>query len=106
MRNQSLKIENARYVVTVDTQRRIIQDGSILIEGGRISGVGKAADLAGPRADLVIDARHRGVTPGFFIGHVHISYPHAVRCIFPDDLGSQLVQVVKLLADMTESAEN
>src|SRR5439155_636971 len=105
MRDQSLKIENARYVVTVDTQRRIIQDGSILIEGGRIRGVGKAADLEGARADRVIDAWHRVVTPGFFNGHMHISYAHAVRGIFPDDLGSPLVHVFNLQAAMTEEEE-
>src|SRR5213594_712303 len=105
MRDQSVKIENARYVVTVDTQRRIIQDGSILIEGGRISGVGKAADLEGARADRLIDARHRVVTPGFFNGHMHISYAHAVRGIFPDDLGSPLVHVFNLQAAMTEEEE-
>src|SRR5207249_2340943 len=98
MRDQSLKIENARYVVTVDTQRRIIQ-------GGRIRGVGKAADLEGARADRVIDARHRVVTPGFFNGHMHISYAHAVRGIFPDDLGSPLVHVFNLQAAMTEEEE-
>src|SRR5438552_16007980 len=105
MRDQSLKIENARYVVTVDTQRRIIQDGSILIEGGRIRGVGKAADLEGARADRVIDARHRVVTPGFFNGHMHISYAHAVRGIFPDNLGSPLSHVFKLQMAMTEEEE-
>src|SRR5205823_14868618 len=101
MRDQSLKIENARYVVTVGTQRRIIQDGSILIEGGRISDVGKAADLAGARADRLIDARHRVVTPGFFNGHMHISYAHAVRGIFPDDLGSPLAHRSNLQAAMS-----
>src|SRR5207244_2109113 len=75
------------------------------IEGGRISGVGKAADLAGARADRVIDARHRVVTPGFFNGHMHISYAHAVRGIFPDDLGSPLVHVFNLQAAMTEEEE-
>lgn len=102
---ESLKIENARYVVTVDRQRRIIQDGSILVEGGRISGVGRAAELAGARADRVIDGRHRVVTPGFFNGHMHISYAHAVRGIFPDDLGSPLVHVFALQAAMTEEEE-
>src|SRR5438093_916641 len=105
MRDQSLKIENARYVVTVDTQRRIIQDGSILIEGGRIRGVGKAADLEGARADRVIDARHRVVTPGFFNGHMHISYAHAVRGIFPDELASPLDHVFNLQSAMTEEEE-
>ena len=102
---ESLKIENARYVVTLDRQRRIIRDGSILVEGRRITGVGRAAELAGARADRVIDGRHRVVTPGFFNGHMHISYAHAVRGIFPDDLGSPLVHVFNLQAAMTEEEE-
>ena len=79
MPDPSLKIDRARYVVTLDPQRRIIADGSILIERGRISRVGKAAELAGATADRVIDARHFVVTPGFVNGHMHISYAHAVR---------------------------
>jgi len=54
---QSLKIDNARYVITVDRERRIIQDGSILVEDGKVSRVGKAAALANAGADRVIDAR-------------------------------------------------
>src|SRR6185436_954450 len=77
----SLKIDRARYVVTVDPQRRIIQDGSILIQDGRIRQIGKAAELADARADRVIDARHMVVTPGFVNGHMHISYGHVVRGI-------------------------
>ena len=50
MPDQSLKIDHARYVITVDPERRIIQDGSILVEDGRISRVGKAADARGRRA--------------------------------------------------------
>ena len=33
----SLKIDHARYVVTVDDRRRIIQDGSIVTRDGRIT---------------------------------------------------------------------
>jgi len=29
----TVKIENARYILTLDPQRRIIRDGSIMIEG-------------------------------------------------------------------------
>ena len=105
MPRESLKIENARYVVTVDRQRRIIRDGSVLIEDGRISRVGKAAELAGARADRVIDARHLLVTPGFYNGHMHISYAHAVRGIFPDELASPLVHVFNLQDAMTEEEE-
>src|SRR5207249_10361353 len=82
-----------------------IRDGSILIEGGRVSRVGKATTLAGARADRVIDARHLVVTPGFVNGHMHISYAHAVRGIFPDNLGSPLAHVFKLQMAMTEEEE-
>src|SRR5687767_14635046 len=105
MENASLLVEHARYVLTVDRQRRIIQDGSILIENGRIARVGKAAELAGVRADRVVDARQRVVTPGFVNGHMHISYAHAVRGIFPDDVGSPLNHVFTLQAAMTEEEE-
>jgi 5-methylthioadenosine/S-adenosylhomocysteine deaminase len=103
--SQTLKIDRARYVLTLDGERRIIQDGSILVEGQRISRVGQAAELAGVGADRVIDARQLVVTPGFVNGHMHISYAHAVRGIFPDDVGSPLVHVFRLQMAMTEEEE-
>jgi 5-methylthioadenosine/S-adenosylhomocysteine deaminase len=105
VRTATLKIEHARYVLTLDAERRIVQDGSILIEGPRIARVGKAADLKDVRADRTIDARHLVVTPGLVNGHMHISYAHAVRGIFPDDLGSPLPYVFKLQMAMTEDEE-
>ena len=105
MPQPSLKIDHARYLLTVDGQRRIIRDGSVLIENGRISRVGKADELASARADRVIDGRHLVVTPGFFNGHMHISYAHPVRGIFPDDQGSPLKHVFALQAAMTEDEE-
>src|SRR5256886_5720321 len=103
---ESIKIDNARYVVTVDQERRILQDGSILIEDGKVSRVGKAAALANAQAERVIDARHLLVTPGFVNGHMHISYAHAVRGIFPDNLASPLSHVFKLQMAMTEEEEH
>src|SRR2546428_8191367 len=44
-------------------------------------------------------------TPGFVNGHMHISYAHPVRGIFPDDLGSPLKQVFALQTAMTEEEE-
>ena len=102
----TLKIENARFILTVDPGRRIIGGGSILIEGQRIGRVGKAAELAEVPAERVIDAGEMVVTPGFINGHLHISYAHAVRGIFPDDLGADyLPNVFKLQAAMTEEEE-
>src|SRR5262247_4690600 len=105
MAQPSLKIDHILYLLTLDRERRIIRDGAVLVENGRISRVGKAAELAAARADRVIDGRNLVVTPGFFNGHMHISYAHPVRGIFPDDMGSPLVHVFNLQAAMTEDEE-
>ena len=105
MHTPSLKIEHARYVVTLDRDRRIVADGSILVEGQRISRVGKAGELRDVTAERTIDARHLLVTPGFVNGHMHISYAHAVRGIFLDDMGSPLPYVFRLQMAMTEDEE-
>jgi 5-methylthioadenosine/S-adenosylhomocysteine deaminase len=105
MAEPSLKIDHARYILTVDRQRRIIQDGAILVEGGRISRVGKSAELADARADRVIDGRYLVITPGFFNGHMHISYAHPVRGIFPDEQASPLLHVFNLQSAMAEEEE-
>ena len=41
MANETLKIDNARYILTVDPQRRIIKDGTIVVGGQRIVQVAK-----------------------------------------------------------------
>lgn len=107
MQNPTLKIEGARFVLTVDPERRIIQDGTVVVEGDRIWDVGKASDLKEVTADRVIDASEMVVTPGFCNGHMHISYAHASRGIFPDDLdpGEYLANVFNLQSAMTESEE-
>ena len=106
MAGQTLKIHGARFVVTVDEPRRIIKDGSILVEGQRITRIGNASEMESVPADRVIDARGMVVTPGLCNGHMHISYAHATRGIFPDDLGpAYLPNVFKLQAAMTEEEE-
>jgi 5-methylthioadenosine/S-adenosylhomocysteine deaminase len=101
----TLLIEHARYVLSLDGGRRIIEDGSILVRDGRIARVDKAAALVGIRADRVIDARHLVVAPGLVNGHLHVSYAHAVRGLFPDDVGSPLPHVFALQTAMTEDEE-
>lgn len=106
MANTSLKVDNARFLITVDPQRRIIGNGTIVTDGQRITHVGKASDLTSVPADRVIDATEMVVTPGFINGHLHVSYAHATRGIFPDDLGADyLPTVFKLQATMTEEEE-
>lgn len=106
MNEQTTRIDAARFIITMDPERRIVQDGSILVRGPQIARVGKAAELAAEPADRVIDAREMVVTPGFCNGHMHISYAHATRGIFPDDLGPRyLPSVFSLQSAMTPEEE-
>lgn len=105
MSARTLKIEDAAFVLTLDPRRTIIRRGSILIEGQKITQVGKTKDVAQIPADRVIDARNRVITPGFVNGHMHISYAHAVRGLFPDEVKDRLVTVFQLQSAMTEEEE-
>ena len=103
----SLKIEGAHFVVTVDARRRVIQDGTVVVNGQRITHVGKAEALRDVSAERVIDASGGVVTPAFVNGHMHISYAHAVRGLFPDDVTGRerLREVFRLQSAMTEEEE-
>ena len=106
MPDATVKFENARFIITMDQERRIIANGSVVVQGQRILQVGKAEELADVQAERVIDATDMVITPGFCNGHMHISYAHATRGIFPDDLGSAyLPNVFKLQSIMTEEEE-
>jgi len=59
-------------VLTLDDSRRIIKDGAVVIEKGRIVDVGKVSSVKEQYdADKVIDARHKIVMPGLIDSHVH-----------------------------------
>jgi 5-methylthioadenosine/S-adenosylhomocysteine deaminase len=65
-------IENAT-LVTMDGRRRVIEGGTLLIEGDRIAAVG-AVDPKLRRTDAeVIDAAGKLVLPGLVNSHVHLS---------------------------------
>ena len=103
----TLKIEGARFMLTMDPTRRIVTDGAIVVDGQRITHVGKTDELRSTPADRVIDATEMVVTPGLCNGHIHLSYAHAVRGIFPDDLNPSeyLTTVFSLQSEMTEEEE-
>src|SRR5919202_2088690 len=60
-------------VVTMDKNRRVIEDGAVAVERGRIVAVGKRSEVARKYAAReVIDARGRVVLPGLINGHTHV----------------------------------
>ena len=105
MPGERLKITGAKFV-TMDPERRILRDGAVMVEGQRIVAIGKAEHLAELSADRVIDASEMVVTPGFVNRHLHASYAHATRGVFPDALGSDyLPNVFRLQAAMDPEEE-
>jgi cytosine/adenosine deaminase-related metal-dependent hydrolase len=60
-------------VITMDPQRRVLEDTSIAIENGRIVEIGPAAELqARHRATKTINARRKAVLPGLVDLHAHM----------------------------------
>jgi len=87
----SILIENARYVVTMDPERRILRECSIVVEGDRISFVGPSAEARlkfGKNFDEVIDAKNMVALPGFVDTHVHLQ-EHLTRGFFPEGLSTR-----------------
>jgi cytosine/adenosine deaminase-related metal-dependent hydrolase len=61
-------IQNAKAIVTVDAEDRVLEQANILIEGNRIAKIGADID----EADLVIDASNMFVYPGLINVHHHL----------------------------------
>ena len=89
----TLLIEHAT-IITMDPERRILRDGSILVDGRDVVQVCPAAALRlGRRPDRVINGRRRVVAPGFVDTHVHLT-EHLSRGLMLDD-----IPVARYLAD-------
>ena len=72
-RAPSLLVRNADWLLTMDGERRILRDGAIAIEDGRIVGVGKTREFDSFPAAKVVDATGKLVMPGLIDAHVHES---------------------------------
>ena len=61
-------------VLTVDAEDRIINDGAVYVEDGRIAAVGPRAEVeaAHPDAARVVDGTGKVVLPGFVSTHNHV----------------------------------
>jgi 5-methylthioadenosine/S-adenosylhomocysteine deaminase len=78
-------IEHAT-VLTLDRARRILRDGSVLVDGRDVVQVGPAASVRPARPpDRVIDGRRFLVAPGFVDTHVHLT-EHLSRGLMLDDV--------------------
>ena len=82
---ESLLIKNA-VVVTVNGADTMYENGGILVEGNKISAVGKSEDvLKSGTPDRVIDARGMAALPGLVDLHYHTAIARGVNDGLPLD---------------------
>jgi 5-methylthioadenosine/S-adenosylhomocysteine deaminase len=75
-------------IVTMDSSRRVIDDGGIAVSGGRILAIGTRAEIRGRySARQTVDATGDFITPGLINGHTHI--PMTLFRGLADDLDLQ-----------------
>lgn len=76
----------------------VIEDGTVLIDGGKILAVGKSVEI--PAGVQIIDTSGKWVTPGFIDAHSHISAlgEPSVMCEIPDlnEISSPTVPHVRM----------
>ena len=95
-------------VVTVDRERRVLADGAVAIEAGRIVAVGPTAEVeATCRPARRIDAGGHIVMPGLVDAHVHITAETLTRGLALDDAGHRWMwdYALPLYAAITEDEE-
>lgn len=63
---------NGGTVVTMDEERRVIDDGAVAISAGRVTAVGTAAELAHLTALRTVDCRGSVIMPGLVDTHTHL----------------------------------
>ena len=74
-------------IVTVDADRRVIENGAVVVDGETISAVGSFAEVRGQHleADVVGDPLDL-IVPGFVNGHQHLTGDRLLQATIPDDL--------------------
>src|SRR5689334_14763755 len=59
--------------IITGTGSPVIRNGTIVVDGGRISAIGARNDVKVPNNAQVIDARGKWIIPGLIDAHVHFS---------------------------------
>lgn len=73
--------------ITVDSERRVIRDAGIAIQGENILFVGKEAEVSAQyTGNKTIDCKDKVIIPGLVNAHIHFSH-HMSKGLIPDNLG-------------------
>ena len=75
-----LLIDDARFILSQDADRTLLERASIAVKGNRIVAVGDAGELRrNYNAERTIDASERMVSPGFVNAHSHDVKEHTAE---------------------------
>lgn len=75
-------VKGAAFIVTQDSRREVLKGADVLVEGNKISEVGRITGKAG--AEFVIDGKGKLVMPGMVNAHTHLGMTLLRGCA--DDL--------------------
>lgn len=85
-------IENLEFILTVDSEDRVLRDSSVVIEDDRFADIGSSSDVLERHSrdsfDVILSGRMSGLCPGFVDSHVHLSETLS-RAVFPDNLNTR-----------------
>lgn len=100
--SKTLLIKNARVLVTMDDQRREIDNGAVFVRGNVIEQVGPTAELPSA-ADEVIDASGQVVMPGLVNTHHHMyqSLTRVIPAAQDGELFNWLTNLYPIWANLT-----
>ncbi|MFM7462822.1 MAG: N-ethylammeline chlorohydrolase, partial [Actinomycetota bacterium] len=65
-----LVIDEIGYLITCDSQNRVLRDSAIAIEAGKIVEIGKSGTVTGTER---VSAKGRIITPGLINTHTHLA---------------------------------
>ena len=69
-----LLVRNARLATMAGSGYGALENAAFGVRDGRITWIGRDADLPSDDAVETLDAEHRWVTPGFIDAHTHLVY--------------------------------
>jgi len=84
----TLLLVDADWILTMDSERRVIKHGAVAINGDKIVAVGPTAEIVHQyQAPAVRSLKGRLVMPGLIDGHIHSSFQLSRG--LADEVGSQ-----------------
>ncbi len=82
----------------------VIDNGAVLIDGGKIKFAGCANDINNHESYQIIDLGNSAIAPGFVNTHTHLELTHLHKCInYNGNFTDWIRQLVNIKKDWTES---